>query len=213
VPDLSNLPTLLKWEISLALLVLLWSLISLTAPRWRRRLRRRPPHPVNVVHLPLNPVSMGRGSAWQRARTVVVAAGLALAAASLAFATPTIIGIAPQKQRRVDGPRLRPRPEPAVARPADGDDRGRPGPAREARDDGASAAEPLQGSEQGAALVPGAGATPLEPRAGTPTPGPAPMPTPEPTPEPTPTPTLEPTPEPTPTPTLEPTPTTTPSES
>ena len=66
-----NLPSVLKWEISLAVLVLLWSLASLRT----RRAHRSQPRPARV---------------GTRGRALLVAMGFAIAAASFAYAMPNL---------------------------------------------------------------------------------------------------------------------------
>jgi hypothetical protein len=112
VPDFPNLPAILRWEISLALVVLAWSLLSLGRyERLKRRWNRRPrATPVKVIHLPhatvrwsLPPArsrwAMGRRG--HRLKVLGAAAGFATVAASVAYAMPNIVHLdRPEKVRR-----------------------------------------------------------------------------------------------------------------
>jgi hypothetical protein len=101
VPDFPNLPAILRWEISLALVMLAWSLLSLGRyERLKRRWSRRRGTPAKVIHLPgatiSPPPSRPRsrwviGRRWQRLKLLAAAAGFASVAASVAYAMPTIV--------------------------------------------------------------------------------------------------------------------------
>src|SRR5919108_361342 len=105
VPDLVDLPAILKWEISLALLVLAWSLLSLgryerLKGRWWAR---RSVHPPNVIRLPgaRPPLLAPRR---HRLKFLVMATGFATAAASFAYAMPNIL-VLEHRQRGREGVR------------------------------------------------------------------------------------------------------------
>ncbi|CAN5654957.1 hypothetical protein BH24ACT26_BH24ACT26_12250 [soil metagenome] len=214
MPQIPNLPSILKWEISLALLVLAWSVISLRfgrSPRGAARAGRG-----RVVRLPSRSRSHRRYLfRKQRGRAPLVAVGFALAAASVAYALPNLVEIAPhgrravsrqsrlrQAERRVEAGATSPVGAPQErARPAPTEP-GAPAEVVAATSGGQELSTP-QGKSGGldlGASLPGLAAG--TPPVGDETTPPTPLPTPTPTPtiEPTPTPTLEPTPTPTPSP-------------
>jgi hypothetical protein len=209
VPDLVDLPAILKWEISLALLVLAWSLLSLGRyERLKRRWwARRSVHPPNVIRLPgaRPPLLAPRR---HRLKFLVMATGFATAAASFAYAMPNIL-VLEHRQRGREGVRQASGRGVVPARPAPQGDAPTgtpraPAPAARAREPGRSPEAAREvGGELEVTASPPEPASP-EPEAEPPTPPPAaaePSGTPSPSRSPTPTPTIEPTPTPTPTPT------------
>jgi hypothetical protein len=204
VQGILDLPVILKWELSLAFLVLLWSLWSLgRAGEWGRRLRRAHTSHVNVIPLGAH-VRARRGP--RRARTVLLALGLATVAASFAYALPTPIRMAAHP----DEARSPAEPGAAVPQPAarSGESaHSASAPAPERRDPRLDAgaprapaavvrgglgleaqypppAAPEQASSAGAAAGPSVGTPEPTPTA---TPSPTPSVTPSPAPTPTPT--------------------------
>jgi hypothetical protein len=210
VPDLLDLPAILKWEISLAVLVLAWSLLSLGRyERLKRRwwARRSTGRASNVIRLPgaRPPLLAPRR---HRLKLLVMASAFATAAASFAYAMPNIL-VLEHRQRGREGVRQASGRGVVPARPAPQGDAPTgtprpPAPAAGAREPGRSPEAAREvGGELGVTAAPPAPASP-EPEAEPPTPPPAaaePSSTPSPSPSPTPTPTIEPTPTPTPTPT------------
>jgi hypothetical protein len=121
VPDFANLPAILRWEISLALLVLAWSLLSLGRyERLKRRWKRgRSPSPSRVVAggepaRSVHALSSGRtmGPRPHRLKVLAAAAGFASLAASVAYAMPNIVHL----DRPGPGETSAPEPEPQERR-------------------------------------------------------------------------------------------------
>jgi hypothetical protein len=217
VPEFPNLPAILKWEISLAVLVLAWSLLSLGRfERLKRRRRARRQVPTNVIRLHDGRLSVGIRSGSSRSlriKALLVATGFAVVAASFAYAMPNIVTI---KERRE--PRRRAAPTAEVIRegsgPTSGRDRDRPDPAATASGESEGALAPEEDTLTGSLgvtsrpssgeSVEGTGAEIAGPviSAATPTPGVAATPSPSvsstPLPSPTSTPGETPSPEPTP---------------
>jgi hypothetical protein len=93
VPDLVSLPGILKWELSLALLVLVWSLVSLARARsWSLRARGRAPNVVSLQER--RRLHESRRARSSPLRAVVVAVAFALVAGSFAMALPSVIRVA-----------------------------------------------------------------------------------------------------------------------
>ena len=133
VPDFPDLPAILRWEISLALVMLAWSLLSLGRhERLRRRWsRRRRVTSRKIILAPRATVSPSPRSRWdvgsrrQRLKVLAAGAGFASVAASVAYAMPTIVhlerpDVATRAARELE-PRARPgdrAPRPPEIEPA-----------------------------------------------------------------------------------------------
>lgn len=211
VPDLVSLPGILKWELSLALLVLVWSLVSLARARdWSLRGRGRA---ANVVSLQeRRRLHEARRARAHPLRAVVVAAAFAVVAGSFAFALPSVIKVARPGRGSLAGAA-----EGAVSegRRSTGGSAGEAAASFESGEEQAMS----PGGASGSGVRPGEitrrgavgaerGGAPIPSRAGSPAP-PALTPDATPSAQPSPTPTIEPSPspsptEPTPTPTVSP---------
>ena len=211
VPELPYLPSILKWEISLALLVLVWSLISLGLGRSRRRgpVVGRWASPTTVVRRAERPRARPSLARRRRGRAWIAALGFAVAAASFAYAMPNIIDLAPGGVRDRaasargrdaarpgrDAPQLHDGAPSAIGAPNDG--------RASVEHGGPSDDAPAQGEESGVIGELEVDGSDADGSADAPAPslgGGSPAFSPEPNPSPTPTPTPEPTPEPSPTP-------------
>jgi hypothetical protein len=226
VPDFPNLPAILRWEISLALVVLAWSLLSLGRyERLKRRWNRRPrATPVKVIHLPRATVrwslpparsrwAMGRRG--HRLKVLGAAAGFATVAASVAYAMPNIVHLDRPEEVARSGPRLEPPAPPPTAKPPRAPDRAASekapamqGPRTSVPVRGPSVADELTVSAEAPAVTSPATQTPdspvspvVHPHAPSPEPSADPSPTPEGAPSPTPEGAPSPTPEGAPSPT------------
>ncbi|MFN2490935.1 MAG: hypothetical protein ABR529_14615 [Actinomycetota bacterium] len=199
------------WEISLAMLVLVWSLVSLA--RFKERGRQRGVRSRNVVPLRrtagVGP-SARRGT--RRARVPLVAISFALAAASFAYAMPDVLEMAPHGRTLRARTRLREaqqrRREVAIPEVGGSPRGGAPMPVASEPGRAAGGGNGEEGKDVGPSSARGQltlAAPPAEATAAT-----APAETAEEPVEPTPLPSVTPTVEPTPTPTVEPTPTATP---
>jgi hypothetical protein len=135
VNGLQDLPAILKWELSLAFLVLAWSLVSLgRAGDWVGRLRRRAPAPRNVI--PLRRVRVRQPPRPSHPlRALAVALAFAVGATGFAYALPNVIRIAPagdrsggpgpaESDRLAPGARPEPSREPSASSGGESDSRG-----------------------------------------------------------------------------------------
>lgn len=209
VPDLVSLPGILKWELSLALLVLVWSLVSLARARdWSLRARGRS---ANVVSLQeRRRLHEARRARAHPLRAVVVATAFAVVAGSFAFALPSVIKVARPERGSLAGAA---EGAGAEGRRASGGSAGEAAAPSENGEGQAMSPRGASGSRVrvgeitpegaggaargGAPTMSGTGSSTPETPAPTPSPEPSATPTTEPTPSPSPT-------EPTPTPTISP---------
>ncbi|HEX2236085.1 MAG TPA: hypothetical protein VHK89_07400 [Actinomycetota bacterium] len=196
MPDLVSLPGILKWELSLALLVLVWSLVSLARARsWSLRARGRAPNVVSLQER--RRLHESRRAPSNPLRAVVVAVAFALVAGSFAMALPSVIRIA--------------RPERGALAGADGSVGGRGGeqhprratarPTAAPESEAGVPSEPEHVPPEGLTRTVGVGSessveggeasadVPVAVESSTPSPTPSPTPSATPTAEPSPTPT------------------------